>query len=95
MAHVDDLHWYDRPSFEVQHRALELADLVTATYAYDVRSLYVADTDSTRAHKGRHGNHKRWGQQRLVWLPHATTPQFFFTVQQATASLVNKVLLSG
>lgn len=90
MAHVDDLHWYDQSSFELQRQALNLADLVTATYVHNVPLLYAETAYGIRGDEMRHRH-----PMQLAWLPHATTPQFFVPVQEPTAGIVNKVLLSG
>lgn len=83
---VDDLHWFKHGAAEVQHRALSVADVVMATYAHAIPSMYQAS-----------GRNKVVGLRRphqLEWLPHATTAQYFISLRDP-GLIVNQVLLSG
>jgi hypothetical protein len=93
IAYVDDLHWYDHASFEMQRQALKQVDVVAATYAYDTPLMYGAEGIGMNLRQHADRGH----QGKVAWLPHATTPQFFLAAQDPAASLLanKKVLISG
>jgi hypothetical protein len=87
LVHVDDLHWYDNRFKIIQRKALQSADVVFSTYADVFPRLYP---------RSKLGN-----AQRLVWIPHGTTPEFFITLRDGgsrlmdAAAMIDAVLLSG
>lgn len=87
IAYVDDLHWYDILSQEVQMQALSAANVVLSTYAHVVPLMYPGLGRYWRVQGLR-------PRQQRAWMPHATTPQFFI-VPRDTKSLIKQVLLAG
>jgi hypothetical protein len=79
-VYVDDLHWFDNQSAQVQQQALSSADVILATYAYDWALLYPVLFETRR--------------QKIAWLPHGAMPEFFLPLRSYRRAL-KRVLLAG
>src|SRR5262245_5974207 len=73
---ADDLHWFDEQTRQSKSICFALADAVLATYGYRWNHFYP----------------QFCGAKRVVWIPHAASPDFILPYNEQAQ---NFVLLSG